>query len=444
MNLVFQPLGQALAAKRSVLSAVFLLTTFAFLSATGATAHELRPALAELVFADDGSAYEITIQTNLEARIAEVGPDHEDTDDSPKAVQYDQLRSLSSEALNAAFSDFRPTFLDSISIKAGDTKLVPEIVGVEVPPLGDIALARDSFVTISGAIPAGADAITFGWDAGNGPIVIRTALDEAGEGFSSFLSNGDVSGPIAVAGAKTSALKAFIAYIGVGFEHIVPLGLDHILFVIGLFLLSTQVRPLLVQITAFTLAHTVTLALGILGFVSIPGSIVEPLIALSIVYVAIENILAEKLSPWRPAIVFMFGLLHGLGFAGVLSEFGLAPGQFAVSLIAFNIGVELGQLFVVAVCFAIFGYWFGGKDWYRLRIVYPASAAIGGYALAWFLERSLEIELSLLVVVLLTGVLTAALLQVVRRLSDVSAAVYVLVVSAALVVVLRVLEGMIP
>ncbi|MEL6794907.1 MAG: HupE/UreJ family protein, partial [Pseudomonadota bacterium] len=160
-------------------------------------------------------------------------------------------------------------------------------------------------------------------------------------------------------------VDAFVEYLGVGFEHILPLGLDHILFVIGLFLLSTVLKPLVIQITAFTVAHTVTLALGATGVVNLLGSVVEPLIALSIAYVAVENVTSEKLRTWRPVIVFLFGLLHGLGFAGVLSEFGFAPGQFVASLIAFNIGVEIGQLVVIAVCFLTVGLWFGGRDWYR-------------------------------------------------------------------------------
>ena len=118
---------------------------------------------------------------------------------------------------------------------------------------------------------------------------------------------------------------------------------------LGLFLLSTAWRPLLLQISAFTVAHTVTLALGALGIVSIPGSIVEPLIAASIVYVAVENIFWRKLSPWRPFVIFGFGLLHGLGFASVLGEFGLPADQFIPALLGFNVGVEVGQLTVVAL-----------------------------------------------------------------------------------------------
>lgn len=127
----------------------------------------------------------------------------------------------------------------------------------------------------------------------------------------------------------------------------------------GLFLLSTRLTALLWQVTAFTLAHTVTLALGVTGVVAVAPAIVEPLIALSIVYIAAENLITKRLHPWRPVVVLCFGLLHGLGFAGVLEEVGLSANHFVTGLLAFNVGVELGQLAVIAVCFC---WWVGPCD----------------------------------------------------------------------------------
>lgn len=183
-----------------------------------------------------------------------------------------------------------------------------------------------------------------------------------------------------------SQLDTFLEYLYQGYVHIVPKGLDHILFVLALFLLARKASTLLWQISTFTLAHTITLALGIFNIVSIPSNIVEPLIALSIAYVAIENIYQQKLTRWRLPLIFAFGLLHGLGFASVLLELGLQPQQFVTSLIAFNIGVEFGQLSVVLVAFSLL-YWFYKKDWYRQRIVMPLSIAIALIGLYWFIER---------------------------------------------------------
>ena len=172
-----------------------------------------------------------------------------------------------------------------------------------------------------------------------------------------------------------------------GFDHIVPKGLDHILFVIGLFLLSVRLGPLLWQVTSFTIAHSITLALGALGLVSISPDVVEPLIAASIVFVALENLATDRLKPWRPALVFGFGLLHGLGFASVLAEFGMPNAHFLTALVAFNVGVELGQFAVVAACYGLVGYWFGRRPWYRRAVVWPASLGIAAVAAFWFLER---------------------------------------------------------
>ncbi|MFN3144234.1 MAG: HupE/UreJ family protein [Paracoccaceae bacterium] len=173
----------------------------------------------------------------------------------------------------------------------------------------------------------------------------------------------------------------------IGFDHIVPKGLDHILFVLGLFFFSLKLRPLLYQVSAFTVAHTVTLALAILGLVRVPAAIVEPLIAASIAWIAVENILFREMKPWRTAVVFGFGLLHGLGFASVLSDIGLNPARFVTGLIGFNVGVELGQIAVLAMAWGMLGIWFGKKPWWRARVAVPASLVIAATGAYWFVER---------------------------------------------------------
>lgn len=365
-----------------------LLTLAIVMSGFGAKAHELSPAVADLSFGSDN--FDLKIEMNIEAVIAQIGPEHDDTDDSPNAAQYEALRALDENSLTEEFETFIEEFVRSVDIAIDGQAIDFAVENVTVPDTGDVDLARISTVALSGSFPNGAQSLTFGWAEAFGPVVLRTPTDVDAEGYAAFLAGGEVSEPIAIAGQEARSLwSVFVDYIGIGFEHILPLGLDHILFVVGLFLLSTQLRPLLLQITAFTLAHTVTLALGMLGIVTIPGSIVEPIIAASIVYVAIENILRPQMTPWRPYVVFVFGLLHGLGFAGVLTEFGIPDGQFVPALIGFNIGVELGQLTVIAICFAVVGFWFGAKDWYRSRIVIPGSIAVALIGAYWFIERTL-------------------------------------------------------
>jgi len=133
-------------------------------------------------------------------------------------------------------------------------------------------------------------------------------------------------------------------------------------------------------------AHTATLALSTLGLVRLSPAVVEPLIALSIAYVAIENTVVRELRPWRIALVFGFGLLHGLGFAGALGALGLPRGSFLAALLSFNVGVELGQLAVLALAFAVLGA-FRARPWYRRFVTVPVSLAIAAVGLFWTVSR---------------------------------------------------------
>ena len=152
-------------------------------------------------------------------------------------------------------------------------------------------------------------------------------------------------------------------------------------------------RSLLLQISAFTVSHTVTLGLVAAGLLNPPPEIVEPLIAFSIAFVALENIYFKDMTSWRPAVVFGFGLFHGMGFAGFIKEVGLPKEQFWSSLIGFNIGVELGQLFVVtlAALLAIPTIKLLDRTPYSYRqiVVIPASLVIAAIGLWWGIERSL-------------------------------------------------------
>jgi hypothetical protein len=176
-------------------------------------------------------------------------------------------------------------------------------------------------------------------------------------------------------------------YMKLGIQHILPLGLDHILFVISLCLLSTKIKTILWQATAFTVAHSITLALSMKNIIIAPGAVVEPVIALSILFVAVENILLTGLKPWRILVVFMFGLIHGMGFASALNEIGLPRNQFYTSILSFNAGVEIGQIIVISSVFALVIIPMGNHNWYRKRIVYPLSMLIAIVAGYWTIQR---------------------------------------------------------
>jgi hypothetical protein len=187
--------------------------------------------------------------------------------------------------------------------------------------------------------------------------------------------------------AAAAGDNLFARFTGLGFTHILPHGLDHILFVLGLYFLGSGWRVLAAQITTFTIAHTTTLGLAAAGLVRVSPAIVEPLIALSIALVALENIFRPRIGPTRLIVVFAFGLLHGLGFAGVLSELEMPADQFFTALLAFNVGVDFGQLAVLALAFLTVG-WFHQKTWYRPALAIPACSLIAATGLYWTLERA--------------------------------------------------------
>lgn len=380
MNLFSRSINQVLA---SLVLAVLLVAS----SAAPLRAHEIRPAIVDLVFIGDRTV-RLDMSLILEAALAEIGAEHGDTDDSPNAQRYDDFRLLDEADLAAEFERFKARFLDGVRLTVDENAVPLDIVSVDLDPVGDTDFARLSRLSLSGQLPANAKDVVFSFDPAFGPSVIRIPDGQGEYSYSAYLGDGGPSEPIPVLGGLSlSAGQVFLDYIGIGFTHIVPKGLDHILFVVGLFLLSPRLKPLLIQITAFTVAHSVTLAMAMLGVISLPASIVEPLIAASIVFIAVENLLTKQLSPWRTFVVFGFGLLHGLGFAGVLTEIGLSPAHFASGLIGFNVGVEAGQLAVVAACYALFGAWFSDKPWYRKRVTMPMSLAIACVAVWWFVER---------------------------------------------------------
>ena len=185
---------------------------------------------------------------------------------------------------------------------------------------------------------------------------------------------------------KEDARSTFYSFTRQGFVHVLPLGLDHILFVLGLFFLSRKWKPILYQVSVFTIAHTITLGLATLELISAPSHVVEPIIAASIAVVALENIFFPNYRHSRLFIVFFFGLIHGLGFAGALSAFDLDPTSLVIGLLGFNVGVEFGQLAVIAIIFVL-TFWLKDERKYRKLAVVPCSTLIALMGIYWTIER---------------------------------------------------------
>ncbi len=243
-------------------------------------------------------------------------------------------------------------------------------------------------ITFSGTLPANAQRLSIRLPYVLGDTVHIYELPN-GRSYDEPVAPGDYSTETALELAPpqtTTVLVDLGRYMVVGFKHILPGGLDHILFVLGLILLSTRVGALLWQVSAFTLAHAITLGLSIYGVIRLPPSITEPLIAASIVCIAVENLFESKMQPWRPLVVFCFGLIHGLGFASAFAGAGLRQDRFLLAIFGLNVGVECGQLAILAAVYPTLRL-LQNSPRYRLAVVYPCSLAIAAIALFWTVQR---------------------------------------------------------
>jgi hypothetical protein len=348
------------------------------LAATTLSAHDLERTQVVLSFADDGS-FVLDIVNDpgwLLLRLESFAGGRVPAGMTP-------------DARDARLRDLASVFVDRIVLFVDGHEIRPASAEYRPPPAQpDDAVPALATFRLRGRMPPDARSLRwlYGLVIDPYPLTIRRA---DGTSMTKWIQGSDWSRPVDLAGQfRRTTWEVAREYLALGYTHILPKGLDHILFVLGLLLLSVRVRPILLQVTTFTVAHSITLALTIYGVVSLPARIVEPLIALSIAYVAIENLATNQLRPWRLVLVFGFGLLHGMGFAGVLSGIGLPRGEFVTALLSFNLGVEGGQLTVIAVA-ALCVAWYRHQSWYHRRIVVPVSLLIATIGLYWTVTRAL-------------------------------------------------------
>ncbi|MFN0165511.1 MAG: HupE/UreJ family protein [Bryobacteraceae bacterium] len=285
--------------------------------------------------------------------------------------------------LNQSDTEFR----QRVNVRFDGAEVRPDVT-YSVTPAAGRASVPPATIHLTGQIPEGARQLSwrYAWTFATYALTVKNGEAAVTE----WLEGGQTSRPISVSAPPAGPegrLAAIARYLKLGFTHIVPEGLDHMLFVLGIYLLSRRARDVLWQVSAFTVAHSITLGLSMYGLVSISPGIVEPVIAISIAYVAVENIFLSELKAWRVALVFAFGLLHGLGFAGALKDLALPPSEFLTALVTFNVGVEAGQLAVIAAAFLLFGWQFSHQLWYRRRIVVPVSSMIACLAVYWMVDR---------------------------------------------------------
>ena len=374
-------------------------------------AHDLRPTSVTLKFTQQ--RVDLKIVASAEALMSIFGVQNDKTYDTSKRLlyksfrdstpelflkdfasyaevcqQYKTLRILTSEQLSQQFAVYAETYQQGLILSHSNQPLRWVYDRIDVPEVDDISVVRNSTIYYHADLPSKLGHFVWRSDPDYGDVLV-SFMNPAGEKISHWLVGGQKSPVLDIQqeSIKREWQSVFADYSELGFLHILPKGMDHILFVLGLFLLSRKVSPLLWQVTAFTLAHSITLALSVYGVLNLSASIVEPLIALSIAYVGFENLITRDLKPWRVLVVFLFGLLHGMGFAGVLFELGLPENEFITTLIAFNLGVEGGQLAVITLAFVTVFWLRRNDDLYRRLVVIPGSLIITCMGLFWVWQR---------------------------------------------------------
>ena len=285
--------------------------------------------------------------------------------------------------------DLRNVIRERVAVWFDDGRTVPQLEYRPARAFSDLAQAP-SLIRLTGVVPAGAREFSIANGLALGSYALNVTIGNSPV-KTEWINGIGRSAAVSLVAPPPPFTWRQVAwqYFGLGYTHILPRGTDHILFVVGIFLLSARWRSLLLQVSTFTIAHSITLGLTMYGVVSLPAKAVEPLIALSIAYVAVENLLTTELKPWRLALVFSFGLLHGMGFAGVLRDLGLPRTQFLTALLTFNAGVEAGQLSVIVLTAVAVAYWRSNAGTYRRLVVQPASFLIASIGLFWTIQRAL-------------------------------------------------------
>lgn len=360
-----------------LIGSMFCTVVVTLLSTTTVRAHEIGTTRVSIFF-QKGETYNVEIVTDATALVEKL------------AASTDGSSSVDTcpACLQSALTSFDTQFRQRVKLAFDTQDVRPEISYAVVPGV-DATSPAVATIRLTGQTPSNARLITwnYAWTFASYALTVQGVTSE--HPTTTWLEGGQTSTPFTIIAPTppVDRLATVWRYFTLGFTHIVPLGLDHMLFVFGIYLLSGRARSVLWQVSAFTVAHSITLGLSISGVVTVSPQIVEPLIALSIVYVAIENIFLSELKAWRVVLVFAFGLLHGMGFAGVLTELGLPRAEFVTALLAFNVGVEAGQLTVIGTAFLLVGWHYANRIWYRSRIVVPLSMLIACTAMYWTIQR---------------------------------------------------------
>ena len=368
----------------------FYFFSFLTLFSIGAISHEIRPSIADYKIEENILYFDIRL--NAELILSGIDASNiTDTNSSPLSATYDDLRSLTRENLKILLIESWDDIQSKINLNINEVSTKFELVDINIEANRDFEISRDSILYLKYELDEDDEFLTFKWSEKYGPIIIReiNELKKEDDLYTEYLQAGLQTDKIFIKNENMQSIfKSIINYFILGIQHIIPKGLDHILFIVGLFFFSVTLRPLLIQVTMFTIAHSITLIFVSVSYINVNPLIVEPIIALSIAYVGIENIFKQYVKEYlRYIIIFFFGLLHGLGFALVLSDIGYQSSKLILNLISFNLGIEAAQIFIILSLYVLLGIKFSNKKYYRYIFQVPVSLFIALVGIYWFFER---------------------------------------------------------
>ena len=372
------------------LSLFFIIAIFINLFSTVSISHEIKPSIADFTY--DENFLNIKIRLNAELILSNIDASKiSNTNSSSLSDIYDKLRILNKIELEELFKSSWQEISTNIDIKINNETKKINLINIEVEDIKNFEISRDTHIYLQVLLNNNSEYFTFSWIKKYGPIILRENNNDKLEDelFTEYLQSGIESNQFSFNEKNfKNTLNSFINFFVLGVEHIIPKGLDHILFIFGLFLFSSSLKKLITQITIFTIAHSITLIFVSLSLMKINPQIVEPIIALSIVYVGIENIFKNYVKEYlRYVVILFFGLLHGLGFALVLSDIGYRSTDLFINLISFNIGIEVAQISLVLVLYLFIALNFAKSKNYRIFFQVPSSILISSIGLYWFFER---------------------------------------------------------
>ena len=369
---------------------LYLFIIISIFFCNSSIAHEIKPSIADFTY--DENYLNIEVRLDAELILSNIDASNiSNNNSSPLTEIYDRYRLLDKKDLENSILESWKDISSNIEIKINNKLKTIDLIKIETQDVKNFEISRDTLIYFRVLLNQKSEHFTFQWIQNYGPIILRENNDLKLEDdlVTEYLQSGTESDPIFFKENNIrSMFTSFTKFFVLGILHIIPKGLDHILFIFGLFLFSSSLNKLIKQITIFTIAHSITLIFVSLSLIKINPQIVEPIIALSIVYVGLENIFKNYIKEYmRYVVILFFGLLHGLGFALVLSDIGYTSSKLFLNLISFNIGIEIAQILIILFLYLLIAIKFAKNKYYRITFQIPSSILIASVGLYWFIER---------------------------------------------------------